>query len=101
MLFKDPRLPIYKAHFPTPISEKKLQIIVPRKPVDGVLVPLSFQEFQEIEKRKKEISKEFKAWSAANKKKQQQLATDKEMLKKFMVEGTKENVDANIGNQTS
>ena len=61
VLYKDPRLPIYKAHFPTPISEKKLQIIVPRKPVDGVLVPLGFQEFQDIEKRKKESLKEFKA----------------------------------------
>ena len=42
--------------------------------------------------------KEFKAKAAAHKKKQKQQETDMEMLKKFMVEGTKENVDANIEN---
>ena len=72
MLYKDPRLPIFKAHFPIPISEKKLQTIVPRNMVNGVMVPLSFQEFQVIEKRKKEILKEFNAKAAAHKKKQKQ-----------------------------
>ena len=40
--------------------------------VNGVMVPLSFQEFQVIEKRKKEILKEFNAKAAAHKKKQKQ-----------------------------
>jgi hypothetical protein len=50
---------------------------------------LSFQEFQELEKRKKEILVKFQARAAVHTKKQKQQAKNKEMLKKFIVDENK------------
>jgi len=49
----------------------------------------SFQEFQELEKRKKEILVKFQARVAVHTKKQKQQAKNKEMLKKLIVDENK------------
>ena len=64
MLYKDQRLSMHNAGF-------------------------SFQEFQELEKRKKEILVKFQARVAVHTKKQKQQAKNKEMLKKLIVDENK------------
>ena len=52
IIYKDPRLPTYKADILQPKLERKLEIVVPRKPVNGLLVPISFEDFEERRKRR-------------------------------------------------